>query len=130
MASSWCKHTIAHVRTHTHTHTHMHTHTHTHMHTHTHTHTHSSGELAHDHGGSDFICEKDHEARSRLWKARHESYYAELALEPGKKVTNKSFQACTIWLVYSSPFQPLSLRTIFYMCQVFVTSYPPSLLSQ
>lgn len=55
-------------------------------------HTHSPGELAHDHGGSDFIWEKDHEARSRLWKARHDSYYAELALQPGKKVTMTDFK--------------------------------------
>jgi len=48
---------------------------------------HSTGELAHDHGGSDFIWKREHEKRSHLWKARHEWYYAGLALQPGKKVT-------------------------------------------
>ena len=42
--------------------------------------------LAKDNGSSDFIWETDYEARNKLWKARHEWWYAGLALEPGKKV--------------------------------------------
>ncbi len=53
--------------------------------THTHTHTHT-GELAHDNGGADFIWERDHEERNRLWKARHDWFYAAKALQPQKKV--------------------------------------------
>ena len=45
-----------------------------------------AGELAHDNGGSEFTWESDHEARTRLWKARHEWMYAGLALKPGMKV--------------------------------------------
>lgn len=44
------------------------------------------GELAHENGGSEFTWEQDHEARAKLWKARHEIMYASLALKPGKKV--------------------------------------------
>lgn len=44
--------------------------------------------LAKDNGSSDFIWETDHEARNKLWKARHEWWYAGLALEPGKKVNH------------------------------------------
>lgn len=45
-----------------------------------------AGELAGDNGGSDFMWERDHEARARLWKARHSWLYAGLAMQPGKKV--------------------------------------------
>ena len=45
-----------------------------------------SDEVALGNGGSEFVWEKEHEARQQLWKARHELYYAILALEPGKKV--------------------------------------------
>ena len=44
------------------------------------------GELAKENGASEFIWEEDPEARSKLWHARHEWYYAGLALEPGKQV--------------------------------------------
>ena len=47
-----------------------------------------SGILARDNGGSDFIWEKDHEARAKLWKARHEFWYSAHASAPGKKVRN------------------------------------------
>ena len=46
------------------------------------------GEIAGDNGGSEFIWERDHEARMRLWKARHEWWYAGLAMQPGKKVSS------------------------------------------
>ena len=45
------------------------------------------GEVVADNGASNFIWEKEPEARAELWKARHNILYAELASrEPGKKV--------------------------------------------
>jgi D-lactate dehydrogenase (cytochrome) len=41
--------------------------------------------LATDHGGSQFRWATKAEDRSRLWKARHNAYYAALALAPGKQ---------------------------------------------
>jgi D-lactate dehydrogenase (cytochrome) len=41
--------------------------------------------LAADHGGSRFEWATKPEDRSRLWKARHNAYYAALALAPGKQ---------------------------------------------
>ena len=41
--------------------------------------------IAADHGGSAFEWATRPEDRSRLWKARHNAYYAALALEPGKQ---------------------------------------------
>ena len=37
-----------------------------------------------DHGGSAFAWATQPEDRSRLWKARHDAYYAAMALSPGK----------------------------------------------
>ena len=45
-----------------------------------------AGELARENEGSDFTWERDHEARMKLWKARHEILYAVLALKPGRTV--------------------------------------------
>ena len=58
---------------------------------------HSTGELAHDHGGSDFIWKREHVERSHLWKARHEWYYAGLALQPGKKVTGTLIETLCLY---------------------------------
>jgi D-lactate dehydrogenase (cytochrome) len=41
------------------------------------------GELASANGGGDFRWSNLPEERARLWKARHEAYYAALALRPG-----------------------------------------------
>jgi D-lactate dehydrogenase (cytochrome) len=41
------------------------------------------GELASGNGGGDFRWSNLPEERARLWKARHEAYYAALALRPG-----------------------------------------------
>ena len=41
--------------------------------------------IADEHGGSAFQWATQPEDRSRLWKARHNAYYAALALAPGKQ---------------------------------------------
>jgi D-lactate dehydrogenase (cytochrome) len=43
-------------------------------------------QLANEHGGSAFEKTEKPEDRSRLWKARHDAYYAARALSPGKEV--------------------------------------------
>jgi D-lactate dehydrogenase (cytochrome) len=40
-------------------------------------------ELAREHGGSDFVWASRTEDRNRLWRARHNSHFAALALRPG-----------------------------------------------
>lgn len=42
-------------------------------------------EITQDNGGSDFTWARDAETRGRLWKARHDAWYAALALRPGCK---------------------------------------------
>ncbi|MEZ5100790.1 MAG: FAD-linked oxidase C-terminal domain-containing protein [Thermoleophilia bacterium] len=42
-------------------------------------------EIAQEHGGGDFQWSPDQTERNRLWQARHDSYYAALALRPGAR---------------------------------------------
>ncbi len=42
-----------------------------------------SGEIAAEHGGSDFQWTREREKRDKLWHARHHAYYAIKALRPG-----------------------------------------------
>lgn len=51
-----------------------------------------SEEITRDNGGSDFAWAEDEETRGRLWKARHDAWYAALALRPGCKVGEHSLQ--------------------------------------
>ena len=43
------------------------------------------GDIARECGGGKFLWESDPEARGRLWKARHDAYWAGLQLRPGAK---------------------------------------------
>ncbi|MEM7223567.1 MAG: FAD-linked oxidase C-terminal domain-containing protein [Pseudomonadota bacterium] len=43
------------------------------------------GEIASEHGGGDFRWTAEQEDRTKLWQARHEAYYADIALRPGAK---------------------------------------------
>lgn len=43
----------------------------------------SFGAIAAEHGGSDFAWETREENRNRLWRARHDAYYAGKCLRPG-----------------------------------------------
>ena len=43
------------------------------------------GEIAGAEGGGDFRWTAEQEDRGKLWKARHDAYYADLALRPGAK---------------------------------------------
>jgi len=46
------------------------------------------GEIVTDMGGSDFEWSTKAEDRAALWKMRHNAYYAQKALRPGKRVQN------------------------------------------
>lgn len=45
-----------------------------------------SEDITRENGGSDFAWAEDEETRGRLWKARHDAWYAAQALRPGCKV--------------------------------------------
>jgi len=41
------------------------------------------GEIAHDHGGTNFSWATRQEDRTKLWQARHDAWFANLAMKPG-----------------------------------------------
>lgn len=45
----------------------------------------ATGEIVQGNGGSDFVWAQEPEARNQLWTARHNAWYAALALRPGRK---------------------------------------------
>ena len=45
----------------------------------------ATGEIVAEHGGRDYVRAATPEERARLWHARHEAYYASLALRPGTR---------------------------------------------
>ncbi|XP_062997200.1 probable D-lactate dehydrogenase, mitochondrial [Elgaria multicarinata webbii] len=45
----------------------------------------ATGEIVQSNGGSDFVWAQEQEARNQLWTARHNAFYAALALRPGRK---------------------------------------------
>ena len=47
------------------------------------------GSIVKDNGCSEFTWEEEPERRSKLWKARHDWWYAGLALKPGAKVRER-----------------------------------------
>ena len=50
-----------------------------------------SGEVIESNGGSKFKWATELEERNKLWKARHNAWYADMALRPGCKVNDFSF---------------------------------------
>lgn len=50
----------------------------------------SAEEITQSNEGSDFQWARDPETRSRLWRARHDAWYAAQALRPGCKVSKAS----------------------------------------
>lgn len=46
----------------------------------------SPEDITQSNGGSDFQWARDAQTRERLWKARHDAWYAAQALRPGCKV--------------------------------------------
>lgn len=49
----------------------------------------STEDITQSNGGSGFQWALDAETRNHLWKARHDAWYAALALRPGCKVKKK-----------------------------------------
>ncbi len=58
------------------------------------------GEITAEYGGGPFIWTSVAEERAKLWKARHDSYWASLTLRPGAR-----------WLAWSATMAPASRRS-------------------
>lgn len=60
---------------------------------------HFSGEIIESNGGSKFQWATELEERNKLWKARHNAWYADMALRPGCKVKFFSVVFISVYLL-------------------------------
>uniref|UniRef100_A0A3P9CGW5 D-lactate dehydrogenase (cytochrome) n=1 Tax=Maylandia zebra TaxID=106582 RepID=A0A3P9CGW5_9CICH len=72
-------------------------------------------DITQSNGGSDFQWARDTETRNRLWKARHDAWYAALALRPGCPIAGHVGDGNFHCLIKLSNF--LLLKNVFASCR-------------